>query len=84
MFSHFSETVSRLTTSHYLPKVLIEDQDELILSIRGSANIDDIATDLACATCAFLDGYAHEGMAGAVAAVWEEANVKVLMLGWMN
>eukprot|EP00434_Breviolum_minutum_P023514 symbB.v1.2.020741.t3/scaffold1762.1/size182224/8 len=61
--------------------VLIEDQDELILSIRGSANIDDIATDLACATCDFLDGYAHEGMAGAVAAVWEEANVKVLMLG---
>lgn len=47
------------------------------MSIRGSANIDDIATDLACATCEFLHGYAHEGVAGAVSAVWDEAESEV-------
>ncbi|CAK9032039.1 Lipase_3 domain-containing protein [Durusdinium trenchii] len=57
--------------------ILMEDGDELILSIRGSANIDDIATDLACATCEFLHGYAHEGVAGAVSAVWDEAESEV-------
>lgn len=57
--------------------VLLEHQDELVLSIRGSANIDDIATDLACSTCEFLHGYAHEGMALAVQAVWEEAAAEV-------
>lgn len=57
--------------------VLLEHQDELVLSIRGSANIDDIATDLACSTCEFLHGYAHEGMALAVQAVWEEAEAEV-------
>jgi hypothetical protein len=52
----------------------------LVLSIRGSANIDDIATDLACSTCEFLHGYAHEGMALAVQAVWEEAAAEVQTL----
>ena len=61
-------------------KVLLEHQDELVLSIRGSANIDDIATDLACSTCEFLHGYAHEGMALAVQAVWEEAAAEVQTL----
>ena len=52
----------------------------MVLSIRGSANIDDIATDLACSTCEFLHGYAHEGMALAVQAVWEEAEAEVQTL----
>ncbi|CAJ1458997.1 unnamed protein product [Effrenium voratum] len=48
--------------------VLFQDDNDLVLSIRGSANMDDIATDLACANCEFLHGHAHEGMAGAVTA----------------
>lgn len=58
--------------------ILLEDDGELILSIRGSANVADIATDLACSNCEFLHGFAHEGMAGAVLSVWEEAQPQVL------
>ncbi|CAE8589990.1 unnamed protein product [Polarella glacialis] len=57
--------------------LLLQDGDELILSVRGSANVDDIAIDMACESCDFLHGLAHKGIANAAAAVWEEARPKV-------
>ena len=50
-------------------------------SAQQHRNIDDIATDLACNNCKFLHGFAHEGMAGAVLAVWAEAEPEVSQLG---
>lgn len=40
--------------------VLLTEGNDLVLSIRGSANLDDVATDLTCATCEFLHGFAHD------------------------
>ncbi|CAE7211831.1 unnamed protein product, partial [Symbiodinium pilosum] len=79
-YGKFSKTVEDDKSSDRFKPwwILLEDEGELILSIRGSANIDDIATDLACNNCEFLHGSAHEGMAGAVRAVWEEAEPEVL------
>lgn len=53
--------------------ILVTDGDELYLSVRGSANIDDVATDLACDNVPFLHGAAHQGMLRAAEAVWQDA-----------
>jgi len=57
--------------------LLIRDGQDLILSIRGSVNIGDVATDLACDEEEFLHGHAHRGIANAAAAVWKEAQPAV-------
>lgn len=53
--------------------MLVSEGEDLFLCIRGSASLEDIATDLACENVSFLHGEAHDGMVAAATNVWHEA-----------
>lgn len=53
--------------------MLVSEGEDLFLCVRGSASLEDIATDLACTNVAFLHGEAHDGMVAAATNVWQEA-----------
>jgi len=53
--------------------MLVSEGEDLFLCVRGSASLEDIATDLACENVAFLHGEAHDGMVAAATNVWQEA-----------
>jgi len=70
------ESVSEVINDLFVPRFFIavdHSTKSIILSIRGTGSVTDLAKDLVCHSTPFLSGFAHTGMKAAAEKVYEQS-----------